>query len=369
MMVRLKSIDNFRGISVIAMIWMHLSDWWLSGDSFPFINVPRLVTQYGFWVSYQFISGISRYLFYKTGGLRKESSEVINNQKIKREFLMRGLFLLVVALLYNSVVAIFTSRPTEIWSWFFLFALAISLIMITPLLNTSKKTRFYLGVVFLVMNYIILSFLQDFEEQANLFGILYHLLFYPIGLHPILSSFAVFLFGTVIGDIIYEIYYQKSRENKLNLIKKRLILPSILIGGILLIFIVIINSFLFLNLPTFYGIISTIGFSLILFSVLVLIEEYELIKTKRNYNFIFYFSYYSLTIYLAHNLLYFLFSKMLEALTSLFFIAIVIVLMGLFLKLIYPKYGASISIKKIISKLSSKMVKKMWETEVLDEIE
>ena len=79
-MIRLKSIDNFRGLAVIAMIWLHLSDWWLSGDSRAFIYVPLLVTQYGFLVSYQFISGISRYLFYKTGGLREESSEIINKK-------------------------------------------------------------------------------------------------------------------------------------------------------------------------------------------------------------------------------------------------------------------------------------------------
>jgi len=348
------------------MIWLHLSDWWLS-DGLSFINVPVLVTQYGFWVSYQFISGISRFLFYKTGGLREGSSEIINNQKIKREFVVRGLILLFIALLYNSVTAISDSNPSKIWTWFFLFTLAISLIMITPLLNTSKKTRLYLGVVFLVINYVILSFLQDFKEQANLFGILYHLLYYEVGLHPILSSFAVFLIGTVVGDIIYEIYYQESKELRLDLLKKRLIFPSILIGGILLTFIAIANSFLFLNLPSLYGIISTIGVSLILFSLFILIEEYEIIKTKRNYNFLFYFSYYSLTIYLVHNLLFFLFIEMLDVLTSLFYIVIVIVMIGLFLKLIYPKFGASISIKKMISKLSYKIVIKLEEKEVLEE--
>jgi len=360
-MIRLKSIDNFRGIAVIAMIWLHLSDWWLSGGSRSFIYVPMLVTQYGFLVSYQFISGISRYLFYKTGGLKEESSETINTRRIKREFVVRGLFLLIIALLYNSVVAISTSRP--------LFALAISLIMITPLLNTSKKTRGFLGVVFLVLNFIILSLLQDFKGQTNLLGILYHLLYYPVGLHPILSSFAVFLIGTVVGDVIYEIYYKEEKESRLDLLKKRLILPSIIIGGILLTFIFIVNSFLFLNLPSFYGIISTIGISLILFSLFILIEEYEIIKTNKNYKFIFYFSYYSLTIYIAHNLLYFLFFKRLDALTSSFFIVIVVVLIGLFLKLIYPKVGAYLSIKKMISYFSYEIVMKIGETKVLDELE
>jgi len=369
MMIRLKSIDTFRGIAVMAMLWLHLTEWWLSEDSISFIYVPLFVTQYGFWVSYQFISGVSRYLFYKTGGLGEKSSERIDYKKIKREFLVRGIFLLVVALLYNSVFAIVSSDPSEIWSWFFLFALAVSLIMVTPLLNTSKKTRFYLGIVFLVLNYIILSFLQDFKNQANLFGILYHLLYYPVGLHPILSTFAVFLFGTVVGDVIYEIYYKEVKKSRLALLKKRLILPSILIGGILIAFIFLVNSFLFLNLPTFYGVVSTIGISLILFSLFILAEEYELIKTKKNYKFIFYFSYYSLTIYLVHNLLYFLFFEMLDALASLFYIVLVIFLMGLFLKSIYPKLGAAFSLKKIISEVSYKLVMKIEEPKVLDELE
>ena len=97
--------------------------------------------------------------------------------------------------------------------------------------------------------------------------------------------------------------------------------------------------------------------------------EYEIFKTKKNYKFIFYFSYYSFTIYLAHNLLFFLFFERLDALTSSFCIVIVIVLIGLSLKLIYPKLGAYISIKKMISYFSYRVVRKIEETKVLDEIE
>ncbi|GAI99206.1 unnamed protein product [marine sediment metagenome] len=56
-----------------------------------------------------------------------------------------------------------------------------------------------------------------------------------------------------------------------------------------------------------------------------------------------------------------------DALTSSFSIVVVIVLIGLFLKLMYPKLSASISIKKIISKLSYKIVMKIEEKKVLDE--
>jgi len=368
-MIRLKSIDNFRGIAVIAMIWLHLSEWSLSGDSSSFLKIPLFVTQYGFLVSYQFISGVSRFLFYKTGGTIEKSSETINNRRIKRIFLVRGIFLLVVALLYNSVVAISTSRPSEIWSWFVLLAIAFSLLMITPLLDTSKKTRGFLGVAFLFLNFTLLWLLQDYKGQPNLFGFLYHLLFYPVGLHPILSSFAVFLIGTVVGDIIHEIYYKEVNKSRLSILKKKLIMPSILIGGIIVTFIAIVNSFLFINLPSFYGIVSTIGVCLLLFSLFIFIEEYEIFKPKKNYKFIFYFSYYSLTIYLVHNLLYFLFHKSLNVLASSIYIVLVIVSIGLILKLLYPKVGASLSIKKLISKLSNRVVVKIEKTRVSNSLE
>lgn len=364
MMIRLKSIDNFRGIAVIAMIWLHLSEWSLSGDSRSFLNIPLLVTQYGFLVSYQFISGVSRYLFYKTGGSLGNFSETIKHRRIKREFFVRGIFLLIVALLYNSVVAIATSRPSEIWSWFVLLAIAFSLIMITPLLDTSKKTRGFLGVFFLILNFTLLALLQDFNGQANLFGFLYYLLFYPVGLHPILSSFAVFLIGTVVGDVIHQIYYKEELKDRLRILKQKLIIPSILVGIIIIAFIAIVNSFLFLNLPSFYGIVSTIGVSLLSFSLFVLLEEYKIFRLKKNYKFLFYFSYYSLTIYLVHNLLYFLFSKSLNALTSSIYIVSVVVLIGLFLKLMYPRVGASLSIKNLISKMSKRLVEDLEKTEI-----
>jgi uncharacterized membrane protein len=355
-MIRIKSIDTFRGIAVIAMIWLHLSEWWLSGDAHSFLDVPMFITQYGFLVSYQFISGVSRYLFYKTGGSKMQALESIDKRRIKREFLTRGFFLLIVALLYNSVVAISTSRPSEIWSWFILLSISISIIMITPLLDTSKRTRFFLGAACMVLNFSLLYFLQDFEGKANIYGLLFHILFYPTGLHPILSSFAVFLIGTVVGDLIHHIYYKAEKKDRLSLLKKSLIFPSIVSGLLLVTFIFLAKSFHVLNIPSFYGIISSLGISLILISLYLLHEESEIFNVSQKYNFIFYFSYYSLTIYLAHNVLYFLFFERLDAITSIISIIILILIIGLTLKLIYPKLGGSISIKKLISKYSTKLV-------------
>jgi len=368
-MLRLKSIDNFRGITIIAMICLHLSEWWLSGDSQWFYYSSLQVIQYIFWVSFQFISGISTFLFYKTRKLKQQTSESNKKKLVKREFILRAILLLIVSLIYNSSIAIAILNPLYIWSSFILLSIAVSLIMTWPLLETSSWIRIYLGFFFMVINFIILPFLHDFKGQINFFGIMYHFLYYPISLHPILSSFAVFLIGTAVGEIIYDIYSMEEKEKRRRLLRRRIIIPSIIIGGILITFVYSAESLHFLNLPSFYRIISSLGISLILFAVFVLIEEYEILKTKRNYKFIFYYSYYSLTIYIAHNLLYFLFLGLLNIPLLLLFLLLTIILLGLVLKWLYENTSSIFAIKVLIGKLAHRMVKAVEERKTLKVVE
>ena len=368
-MLRLKSIDNFRGITIIAMIWLHLSEWWLSGDSQWFYYSSLQVIQYVFWVSFQFISGISTFLFYKTRKLKQQTSKSNKKKPVKREFILRAILLLIVSFIYNSSIAIAILNPLYIWSSFILLSIAVSLIMIWPLLETSKWTRIYLGIFFMAFNFIILSFLQDFKGKINFFGIIYHFLYYPISLHPIFSSFAVFLIGTAVGDIIYDVYNNKEKERRRRLMRRRIIIPSLIIGGILITFVYSAESVHFLNLPSFYRIISSLGISLILFSVFILIEEYEILKTKKTYKFIFYYSYYSLTIYVAHNLLYFLFLGLLNIPILLLFLLLTTILLGLLLKWLYENTSSIFAIKVIIGKLAHKMVKAVKERKTLEVLE
>jgi len=368
-MLRLKCIDNFRGITMIAMIWLHLSEWWLSGDSQWFANSTLQVAQYIFWVSFQFISGMSAFIFYKTRKLNQQTSKSNNEKSVKREFILRAILLLILSLIYNSGIAIAILNPLYIWSLFMLLSIAISLIMIWFLLETSKRTRIYLGIFFMVFNFIILSFLQDFKGQINFFGIIYHFLYYPISLHPIFSSFAAFLIGTAVGDIIYDIYNNEEKQRRRRLLKRRIIIPSFIIGGILIIFVYSAESVHFLALPSFYRIISSMGISLILFSVFILIEEYEILKTKRNYKFIFYYSYYSLTIYIAHNLLYFLFLGLLNIPILLLLLLLTMLLLGLLLKWLHENTSSNFAIKVIIGKLAHRLAKKVEERNTLEVFE
>ena len=142
-MVRLKSIDNFRGITIIAMIWLHLSEWWLSGGAHWFVEISLLVVNYVFWVSFQFISGMSTFLFYKKRNLRIDPLKSNTKKTVRKEFALRALLLFIFSLIYNSVLAIVTLNPLIIWTLFMILSIAMSLIMIWPLLETSKWMRLF----------------------------------------------------------------------------------------------------------------------------------------------------------------------------------------------------------------------------------
>ena len=146
-------------------------------------------------------------------------------------------------------------------------------------------------------------------------------------------------------------------------------MPSLVIGGILIAFVYSVESAQFLNLPSFYRIISSMGISLILFSVFIIIEEYEVFKTKKSYKFIFYYSYYSLTIYLVHNILYFLFFGILSVLALLILLPLTIIIIGLLLKQLYKRTSSNFALKVIIGKLAHRIARTIEKKKAMEVLE
>ena len=98
--------------------------------------------------------------------------------------------------------------------------------------------------------------------------------------------------------------------------------------------------------------IYSIGIDITLLSILISIEKFNIIKTKKSYKFIFYYSYYSLTIYLAHNLLYFLFLHQLNLISIWLFAIASFFSIGFIFRVIYKRWEEKASIKVQIGKLS-----------------
>ncbi|MFX1410845.1 MAG: heparan-alpha-glucosaminide N-acetyltransferase domain-containing protein [Promethearchaeota archaeon] len=354
----MSSIDIFRGLGMVYIMVGHMIDWWtIPKDDFLFYIYVSLFSAIGA-AGFVFISGVSTAVSYRNRLAKAKTSDDYNNKTIKKEYLFRAFLILIVALIYNSIVAIEFLDPLLIWKWFIILTVAICLLMALPLLKTSRLFRLFIGVIIWIVNQFILAFLLHFEAQANLFGLIFYILYNSLDQNPILSFFTFFLIGTVIGDLIYDIYQINDKIARKRAIKQKVLFPSLLIGITMIMF-----SFWFLlpNLFTekiltintnLWWLIYSLGIELILISILLCIEEFEFIKTEKSYKFLYYFSYYSLSLFLLQNINFFLFYAQLNRYNIWLFIGITVVIYDLLLRFLYKKLDSKFSLKVQVGRLA-----------------
>ncbi|MFX1445382.1 MAG: heparan-alpha-glucosaminide N-acetyltransferase domain-containing protein [Promethearchaeota archaeon] len=356
---RFKTIDIFRGLAMFFMILGHLMDWWIQPESrwlwYFLIFIGSWVGAAGFL----FVSGISGIISYRRGVLMAEKSDLYSLEMVKNGFIFRALLIVLIGLIFNTCIAIALMNPFYIWTWFVLLTIGISLLLTVPLLNTSKMTRICISGISWILNHILFSILKIYAGQLNFFGILYHILYHSPDQDVILGFFPFLLYGTVIGDILFEVTNPKNPIEKKNEIKKKLLIPSLVIGSILIIFGLWFwhpnyDVKVLIHPTNVYWAIFSCGVQLVIFSIGIYLEES--IKTEKNYRFLFYFSYYSLTIYLVHYLLFFVpLHQQLNAITFWLFFLPIYFIMGLILRMLYKKYQGKVALKTLIGIISMMM--------------
>ncbi|MHA2184706.1 MAG: heparan-alpha-glucosaminide N-acetyltransferase domain-containing protein, partial [Promethearchaeota archaeon] len=203
---RLKGIDIFRGLCIIWIVFTHLVDWWLKNE-FNWVHRTLIMIFDPLGASgLLFISGVSITLSYRNRLSKINTSKDYTSRRVRNSYFIRAFIILVIALIYNSLIAIALKDPVWIWTWFVLLNAAISMIITWPLYKTSKITRIILGCVIWVANPFIISALLPFEGTVSAFGILFHILYHGIHQVPLLVFFPFFLFGTVVGEVIFDSY-------------------------------------------------------------------------------------------------------------------------------------------------------------------
>ena len=80
-------------------------------------------------------------------------------------------------------------------------------------------------------------------------------------------------------------------------------------------------------------------------------------KPKKSYRYLYFYSYYSFTIFLGHNLILMLFFQQFNAYLTIW-IAVIVgnIVLGILFRTMYKKMGPKLSIKAIISILSFQIV-------------
>ena len=356
-MIRFKSVDTFRGICMTWMYLGHLLEWWIKPE-YLFINTIAHQTLDSVGASgFLLISGLSMALSYR----RKSSQKDSNPNQIKNQYFLRAFFLLIIAILYNVPVAIAYNNFFELWIWFVLLTAAFSLILAWPLLKTPIYVRMVIGFSIWVVNSYIFMYLSNFSGDFSIYGVIYYILYNQPQLDPILTFFPFFLFGTVLGEMIFRLNIKKDSSDYKKKLKKNFIIPLIFIGIVLIICGVIYNY------PQFFTIRSSLAWNLFSLGIetilLMIFLSFEFLfkyKPKKSYRFLFYFSYYSFTVYLVHQLLYFLFLGQLDYITIWFAIPITFILSGLLLRTVYRHIGPYASIKALISKFSTYLARKKY---------
>jgi len=257
------------------------------------------------------------------------------------------------------ILAVLSSEPRWIFAWQFLQTLSVSLFIAWPFLKASKTYKITIGVILWIINYFVKLSLTPYINQPNIGGFIFVLLYTTLQLDGILIFFTFFLIGMVIGEIIFEVFLIEDQNKRKIALKKRLLFPSCTIGTILLIIGIIFEFPEFLNalFRSSPWMIYSLGIHLILISIFISIEDRGLFQTKKNYKFLFYFSYYSFTVYGTHYLLTLIFNRQLNAYNIWIFIFITLILFNTLFRIAYKTLKEKISLKIQINVISVKLAR------------
>lgn len=331
--------------------WIILEQFWLQDLYFATLDVFGAC-------AFIFISGISVSIFFQRKKQEFSIYKHFNKKRVLRnEYLIKGFIILIMAFIAMFSQAIFFSDITWFWNWDILHSLAIAQLLGFIFLKASKKVRIISGIYLLILNLFIFEFLLPYNGELNFFGGLYFFLYNKkmVVNNPLLPSLAVFLLGTVVGEIIHEIKQIENKNERKKMVKNKLLYPSIICGFILMLLGIHHDYPIFLSNRSSSWYFFTVGINLIAIASLFTIEQFEVFKFKKNYRFFYYFSFYSLTVYIFHYLLGFIFLHLLDIYYFIIVFGITVALLALLLNKVHDKYSWKVSIKSIIGKVSSEI--------------
>jgi hypothetical protein len=331
------------------MTFGHMIYWWISPAD---IWLYDIIWNYGAvfgGAGFLIVSGMSAALSYKTGLIKAQSNEESSLKRIRNEYIIRALMILFISVIWNSIGTLYMNLP-GIWLWFVLQTISISLLMVWPLLRTSKLFRLFICFVSWIGNEFIYVWLSSYSGQQNIFGYIFYFLYNSPEQNVILGYFPFLLLGTILGDIFFDAGLIENLKKRQMYLKNKLLKPIIIGGIILIIFGLGFNFPNVSNKETFSSHMFILGFDFLIISFLVLLKDYNRFKLKRSYTFLEYYSFYSFTMFLSHHLLFFLFQPQFNSIEIWFLVSPIMILWTLLFRFIYKNCKKYISLKFLINK-------------------
>lgn len=359
---RIRSIDTIRGISMAWMIFAHLLDWWTSSEFHWLVSMFHSVFEPLGASCFLFISGISISISYRKRMKKAKNSENYFLKEANLEYFFRAILIFLVAFGYNVSVAIMNFDLSWLWSWFILLTIAISVFVAFPLLKTPIYVRLIISIGIWIINFFIIDYLKN---QNGFLGIIFHLFYNPLDLVPFPYFFPFFLIGTVIGDYLSDYLsspneVQRYRDNSVKLLFLSLIIGITCFSAT---FIMFQQEFL-IRRTTAWLLYST-GLHFSLFSILFFLADVKFKDLRKRRRFFYFYSYYSLTIFLVHNILYFLLLDQLSGVWGVLISLSGVFIIGWILNRVHEVLGPKISLKYQISSLSKSLAQEIMNKKTI----
>ncbi|TFG00956.1 MAG: DUF1624 domain-containing protein [Promethearchaeota archaeon] len=374
---RLHSLDFLRGACIIWMLFQHITLWLANANAFPLLDlIVNIFDGFGSG-AFLFVSGLGITLSHRKKYQKTFSKQDNIYKKLRLKYFLKAILLLVLSFGFNLFIYFVVSGqdPTVIWIWFILQTLPISMILAWPLLNRNKYYKILAALSSLILYQILISFLYPFKAEYNhpLF-IIQFILFNGDHLSPILGFFPFFIIGAFFGDIIHEHYNNPIINNpNLTFFKKRII-PLFLIGtslilaGIFLIPPGIISmgdkSFLF-SFRSISWLTYSLGMLINAYTLMLTIEKSQFLKINEKYRFVYYFSYYSLSIFLLHYIFDIFFIPALDLWLVFIFWSMIVLGVGLVTKGIHGLIGNHFSLKHQLGVAANLIANLIYKEEIV----
>ena len=115
-MKRFRSFDTIRGFCIFIMIIGHLLDWWLRPQEIWLSVVYHAVIADIAASGFLLISGVSSMISFRSSLTKAEISDDYNQRMVNNDYIYKGLLILVMAIIYNSIDAFINLNPLRIWT-------------------------------------------------------------------------------------------------------------------------------------------------------------------------------------------------------------------------------------------------------------
>ena len=160
-MKRFRSFDTIRGFCIFIMIIGHLLDWWLRPQEIWLSVVYHAVIADIAASGFLLISGVSSMISFRSSLRKAEISDDYNQRMVNNDYIYKGLLILVMAIIYNSIDAFINLNPLRIWTWYIPMTIAFSILLAYPLLKVSKRLRIFNIVYIIIFRFQLVTLNED----------------------------------------------------------------------------------------------------------------------------------------------------------------------------------------------------------------